>query len=152
MGLLEAQRRGQRGFVSRMCRANLQELDVSWCRGIPEEALGCLVDACPALTSLTLFGCSQARLHAHSVLVHLCLSSSHCRMDQQVICSALVCMKAYGRTARQLKKHTLIKVCLCATQVTGRFLHGHASEQLRVIGAQAQKAPAISTARAVLVV
>ncbi|KAK9831384.1 hypothetical protein WJX81_008255 [Elliptochloris bilobata] len=72
---------------------HLEELDVSWCRGIPEEALGRLVDACPALTCLTLFGCSQ---------------------------------------------------------VTGRFLHGHASEHLRVIGAQAQKAPALSAARAVL--
>ena len=43
-------------------RAHLEEVDVSWCRGIPEEALGRLVDACPALATLTLFGCSQARL------------------------------------------------------------------------------------------
>ncbi len=40
-------------------RARLEALDVSWCRGIPEEALGRLVDACPALETLTLFGCSQ---------------------------------------------------------------------------------------------
>ncbi len=40
-------------------RARLEALDVSWCRGIPEEALGRLVDACPALATLTLFGCSQ---------------------------------------------------------------------------------------------
>ena len=51
----------QHRLACRLCRANLEELDVSWCRGIPEEALGRLVDACPALTSLTLFGCSQAR-------------------------------------------------------------------------------------------
>lgn len=46
---------------------------------------------------------------------------------------------------------TAFSKVLAAAQVTGRFLHGHASEQLRVIGAQAQKAPALSTARAVLV-
>ena len=56
-----------------MRRASLEELDVSWCRGIPEEALGRLVDACPALTSLTLFGCSQARLDLHK-FVHACPS------------------------------------------------------------------------------
>jgi len=42
-----------------MCSEKLEELDISWCRGIPSSALGLLVDSCPTLKKVTIFGCSQ---------------------------------------------------------------------------------------------
>ena len=42
-----------------LCRASLEELNVSWCRGVPEPWLGVLADACTNLRKLTVFGCSQ---------------------------------------------------------------------------------------------
>lgn len=41
---------------------SLESLDISFCRKIPENAVGFLVDACPALARLTLFGMSQLGL------------------------------------------------------------------------------------------
>lgn len=37
----------------------LEELDLSWCRKIPEEALGYLCDSCPLLEKLILWGCNH---------------------------------------------------------------------------------------------
>lgn len=47
----------------------LRHLDVSFCRGISEAALGLVADACVNLTSLTVFGCSHVGrkfLYGHS--------------------------------------------------------------------------------------
>jgi hypothetical protein len=38
---------------------SLQEVDLSWCRSIPEQALGYLCDACPMLSKLILWGCNH---------------------------------------------------------------------------------------------
>lgn len=46
----------------------LQVLDVSFCRGLTDDVLGALVDSCPQLTRLHVFGCSQLTerfLHGH---------------------------------------------------------------------------------------
>lgn len=51
-----------------MCSDKLEELDISWCRAIPNNALGLLVDSCPALKKLTIFGCSQARFCVSAML------------------------------------------------------------------------------------
>ena len=40
-------------------RDTLEELDVSWCRGVSGAWLGVLTDACANLRSVTLFGCTQ---------------------------------------------------------------------------------------------
>eukprot|EP00879_Flechtneria_rotunda_P026293 GHRR01028028.1.p1 GENE.GHRR01028028.1~~GHRR01028028.1.p1 ORF type:complete len:517 (+),score=163.65 GHRR01028028.1:303-1853(+) len=51
------------------CKETLQELDISFCRGVPEGALGQLVDKCERLERLKLYGCSQLTkrfLHGHS--------------------------------------------------------------------------------------
>lgn len=37
----------------------LEDLDLSWCRGITGAAVGMLADACPNLRRLRLFGCTQ---------------------------------------------------------------------------------------------
>ena len=41
------------------CGSQLERLDVSWCRALPDHALGQLVDSCPRLTRLDLWGCTQ---------------------------------------------------------------------------------------------
>ncbi len=41
------------------CRASLEELNISWCRGVPEPWMGVLADSCTKLRKLTVFGCSQ---------------------------------------------------------------------------------------------
>ena len=41
------------------CATNLEELDFSFCRGVSDNALGRLVDACPRLRRLQLYGCRQ---------------------------------------------------------------------------------------------
>ncbi|GAB4823302.1 hypothetical protein N2152v2_010348 [Parachlorella kessleri] len=41
------------------CKDTLQELDVSWCRKLSNEALGHLVDSCRSLRRLSVWGCSQ---------------------------------------------------------------------------------------------
>ena len=38
---------------------SLQEVDLSWCRSIPEQALGYLCDACPMLSKLVVWGCNH---------------------------------------------------------------------------------------------
>ncbi|KAL6771752.1 hypothetical protein ACKKBG_A27680 [Auxenochlorella protothecoides x Auxenochlorella symbiontica] len=46
----------------------LETLDVSWCRGLRDGSLGRLVEACPGLRRLEVWGCSQltpAFLHGH---------------------------------------------------------------------------------------
>jgi len=44
------------------CRSKtIAELDLSWCRNIPEKAVGYLVDSCPSLIKLSLFGCNHIR-------------------------------------------------------------------------------------------
>ncbi|XP_073151371.1 DNA repair protein rhp7-like [Henckelia pumila] len=47
----------------------LLSLDLSWCRGITDESLGLIVDSCPSLKLLKLFGCKQITrvfLYGHS--------------------------------------------------------------------------------------
>ena len=61
---LQARRRAAQslGIVLRrvcVCRESLEELNISWCRGVPEPWLGVLADACTCLRKLTVFGCSQ---------------------------------------------------------------------------------------------
>ena len=41
------------------CAASLEALDLSWCRGVSDDGVGLLVDACPELRTLTIWGCSQ---------------------------------------------------------------------------------------------
>ena len=41
------------------CAASLEELDLSWCRAISDDGVGMLVDACPRLRRLTVWGCTQ---------------------------------------------------------------------------------------------
>lgn len=51
------------------CGPVLEELDLSWCRGIGAAALGKLTDGCPRLRRLILWGCTQADdifLNGHS--------------------------------------------------------------------------------------
>lgn len=38
---------------------SLQELDLSWCRSIPEQAFGYLCDSCPLLEKVILWGCNH---------------------------------------------------------------------------------------------
>lgn len=54
-------------------KERLEVLDVSFCRALTDDALGNMVDSCPHLTRLCVFGCSQltARFlhgHAHDAL------------------------------------------------------------------------------------
>ncbi|XP_010666291.2 uncharacterized protein LOC104883458 isoform X1 [Beta vulgaris subsp. vulgaris] len=44
--------------LARRCR-NLESLDLSWCRHLPDEALGLIADSCLSLKLLKLFGCTQ---------------------------------------------------------------------------------------------
>ena len=60
----------------------LEELDVSWCRGITGAALGMLADTCPNLRLLRLFGCTQAR-PALQLLCLLCGCKRHSSGQQQ---------------------------------------------------------------------
>jgi DNA repair protein RAD7 len=45
--------------LSRCCGESLRELDVSFCRGITEGALGALVDRCVRLRVLSVYSCTQ---------------------------------------------------------------------------------------------
>ncbi|KAG1334288.1 putative DNA repair protein rhp7 [Cocos nucifera] len=45
--------------ISRKCSSNLQNLDLSFCRKMTDEALGLIVDNCSNLRILKLFGCNQ---------------------------------------------------------------------------------------------
>ena len=57
------------------CSEVLEELDVSWCRGITGAALGMLADSCPRLRLLRLFGCTQVCACARTLCCsHLCTS------------------------------------------------------------------------------
>eukprot|EP00892_Ulva_mutabilis_P010838 jgi/Ulvmu1/8126/UM040_0021.1 len=62
--------------LAAMCSKTLEELDLSFCRGVPANAVGHLLDACSALRVLQVFGCSQltkAALRGHSnVAVDVC--------------------------------------------------------------------------------
>ncbi|KAG8367173.1 hypothetical protein BUALT_Bualt16G0045100 [Buddleja alternifolia] len=44
--------------LARNCK-NLQNLDLSWCRNLTNEALGLIVDSCSSLQLVKLFGCTQ---------------------------------------------------------------------------------------------
>jgi len=41
------------------CSKTIVELDVSWCRGIPQQALGYMVQHCPRLARVTAWGNTQ---------------------------------------------------------------------------------------------
>ncbi|KAG2584332.1 hypothetical protein PVAP13_6KG297700 [Panicum virgatum] len=45
--------------ISRNCSVRLEALDLSFCRELTNEALGLIVDSCPSLRVLKLFGCTQ---------------------------------------------------------------------------------------------
>ncbi|CAD6265268.1 unnamed protein product [Miscanthus lutarioriparius] len=45
--------------ISRKCSVLLEALDLSFCRELTDEALGLIVDGCPSLRILKLFGCTQ---------------------------------------------------------------------------------------------
>lgn len=45
--------------LATLCQNTLEKLDISFCRNIPENAIGLLADACFNLSSLTVFGVSQ---------------------------------------------------------------------------------------------
>ncbi|CAO2202128.1 unnamed protein product [Urochloa humidicola] len=45
--------------ISRKCSIRLEVLDLSFCRELRNEALGLIVDSCPSLRILKLFGCTQ---------------------------------------------------------------------------------------------
>jgi hypothetical protein len=45
--------------LGRTCGRSLLTLDVSMCRGFGDEALGALVNGCPRLARLVIFGCTQ---------------------------------------------------------------------------------------------
>ncbi|CAN0297555.1 unnamed protein product, partial [Hapterophycus canaliculatus] len=45
--------------LARYCSSSLESLDLSFCRGVSDDALGHLVDASPNLRSLRLWGCTQ---------------------------------------------------------------------------------------------
>ena len=51
------------------CSRSLESLDVSFCRGVPANTVGHLLDACSELRQLQVYGCSQltkAALRGHS--------------------------------------------------------------------------------------
>jgi hypothetical protein len=55
--------------LARGCGATLEDVDLSWCRGVGSASLGRLADGCPSLARLALWGCTQAGeifLHGHS--------------------------------------------------------------------------------------
>ncbi|PIA42932.1 hypothetical protein AQUCO_02000405v1 [Aquilegia coerulea] len=55
--------------LAKCCTRNLLALDLSWCRGLNDEALGLIVDSCSSLRILKVFGCSQISsvfLNGHS--------------------------------------------------------------------------------------
>lgn len=58
------------------CARTLVGLDLSFCRSVPANAVGYLLDACKELEDLTVFGCSQlsrAALRGHvNTLVTVC--------------------------------------------------------------------------------
>mmetsp|Transcript_6340 Transcript_6340/g.8593 ORF Transcript_6340/g.8593 Transcript_6340/m.8593 type:complete len:577 (-) Transcript_6340:3-1733(-) len=45
--------------LSKHCSKSLQYLDMSFCRGITDKGLGYLVDSCPLLKEITIWGCTQ---------------------------------------------------------------------------------------------
>jgi len=51
---------GVRALALGACCTTLEEVDVSWCRGIEVSSLGLLADSCPGLKRLFLWGCTQA--------------------------------------------------------------------------------------------
>jgi DNA repair protein RAD7 len=55
--------------LARSCGETLQELNVSFCRGITEGSVGALVDRCSKLGRLSVYSCAQLTqrfLHGHS--------------------------------------------------------------------------------------
>jgi hypothetical protein len=47
------------GALARCCAGSLEALDLSFCRGAPEAALGLLLDGCRMLRELRVYGCTQ---------------------------------------------------------------------------------------------
>lgn len=55
--------------LARCCGATLEWVDASFCRAVPEAALGLLLDHCPRLRELRAYGCTQVTdrlVHGHS--------------------------------------------------------------------------------------
>jgi hypothetical protein len=64
--------------LSQHCRESLELLDVSFCRGVSERALGLVADSCPHLCQMVIFGCSQVTFWGGS-LGDLWLLTGHSR-------------------------------------------------------------------------
>jgi hypothetical protein len=45
--------------LARCCAGSLEALDLSFCRGVPEAAVGLLADRCSKLRELKVYGCTQ---------------------------------------------------------------------------------------------
>lgn len=56
--------------VATHCNATLEEINISWCQGVSEEAIGLLADSCRSrLRKVVAWGCTQLEelfLHGHS--------------------------------------------------------------------------------------
>ncbi|PNW75825.1 hypothetical protein CHLRE_12g559050v5 [Chlamydomonas reinhardtii] len=65
------------------CRESLEELDVSFCRKLPDRGLGLVLERCGKLRRLSVFGCSQlsaASLYGHSN-AGLVIEGIHTKVD-----------------------------------------------------------------------
>lgn len=67
--------------LSKHCKHSLEQLDISFCRGITDQGLGHLVDHCRMLKEITIWGCTQITdvfLQKHSN-PHLLISGGNMR-------------------------------------------------------------------------
>ncbi|KAG2431299.1 hypothetical protein HYH02_013430 [Chlamydomonas schloesseri] len=65
------------------CRGSLEELDVSFCRKLPDRCLGLVLERCAKLRRLAVFGCSQlsaASLYGHTNAA-LVIEGMHTKVD-----------------------------------------------------------------------
>ncbi|KAG2430452.1 hypothetical protein HXX76_009975 [Chlamydomonas incerta] len=71
------------GALAACCRESLEELDVSFCRKLPDRSLGLVLGRCGKLRRLAVFGCSQlsaASLYGHSN-AGLVIEGVHTKVD-----------------------------------------------------------------------
>ncbi|KAG2483984.1 hypothetical protein HYH03_017151 [Edaphochlamys debaryana] len=74
---------GVAGALASACRDSLVGLDVSFCRKLPDRAMGLLLSRCTRLRRLVVYGCSQlsARsLYGHDN-AHLVVEGQHTKVD-----------------------------------------------------------------------
>lgn len=78
----------------------LERLDVSFCRHVTDAGLGQLVSACPALTHIELWGCSQLSEHfflGHARTQVAATTHQHMQGDHDSDACAPVELRIYGR-------------------------------------------------------